>query len=43
MRELNKRSGITFLFSTHDRQIMERARRLVTLKDGRIDSDEVRD
>jgi putative ABC transport system ATP-binding protein len=42
MRELNKRSGITFLFSTHDRQIMERARRLVTLKDGKIDSDEVR-
>lgn len=43
MRELNQRSGITFLFSTHDRQIMERARRLVTLKDGKIDSDEVRD
>jgi putative ABC transport system ATP-binding protein len=43
MRELNQRSGITFLFSTHDRQIMERARRLVTLKDGLIDSDETRD
>jgi putative ABC transport system ATP-binding protein len=43
MRELNERSGITFLFSTHDRQIMERARRLVTLKDGKIDGDEVRD
>jgi putative ABC transport system ATP-binding protein len=42
MRELNQKSGITFLFSTHDRQIMEHARRLVTLKDGRIDSDEVR-
>ncbi len=41
MRELNQKSGITFLFSTHDRQIMERARRLVTLKDGRVDSDEV--
>jgi putative ABC transport system ATP-binding protein len=37
MRELNQKSGITFLFSTHDKQIMERARRLVTLKDGRID------
>jgi putative ABC transport system ATP-binding protein len=43
MRELNKKSGITYLFSTHDRQIMERAKRLVTLKDGVIDSDEVRD
>jgi putative ABC transport system ATP-binding protein len=42
MRELNKKSGITFLFSTHDQQIMERARRLVTLKDGQIDNDEVR-
>jgi len=42
MRELNEKSGITFIFSTHDRQIMERARRLVTLKDGRIDSDEIR-
>jgi putative ABC transport system ATP-binding protein len=42
MRELNKKSGITFIFSTHDKQIMERARRLVTLKDGEIDSDEVR-
>ena len=43
MRELNEKSGITFVFSTHDRQIMERARRLVTLKDGLIFSDENRD
>jgi putative ABC transport system ATP-binding protein len=43
MRELNEKSGITFVFSTHDEQIMERARRLVTLKDGRVDSDEKRD
>jgi putative ABC transport system ATP-binding protein len=43
MRELNRKSGITFLFSTHDLQIMERARRLVTLKDGKIDSDEVKE
>jgi putative ABC transport system ATP-binding protein len=42
MRELNENSGITFLFSTHDTKIMERARRLVTLKDGKIDSDETR-
>jgi len=42
MRELNEESGITFVFSTHDVQIMERARRLVTLKDGRIDSDDIR-
>ena len=39
MRELNERRGMTFVFSTHDTQIMERARRLITLKDGRIDND----
>jgi len=42
MRQLNEESGITFVFSTHDSRIMERARRLVTLKDGKIDSDEIR-
>jgi len=42
MRRLNETRGITFVFSTHDRMIMERSRRLVTLVDGRIDSDEVR-
>lgn len=42
MRDLNEKEGITFLFSTHDRMIMERAKRLVRLKDGMIDSDERR-
>lgn len=42
MRRLNQKSGITFLFSTHDPKIMERARRLITLEDGRIESDEIR-
>ena len=41
MRELNETSGTTFIFSTHDRRIMEKARRLVVLKDGRIDKDTV--
>jgi len=39
MRELNENKGMTFVFSTHDTKIMERARRLVVLKDGRIESD----
>jgi putative ABC transport system ATP-binding protein len=43
MRRLNEENGITFVFSTHDRLVMERARRLVTLKDGMIDSDDLRD
>ena len=43
MRQLNEKTGMTFLFSTHDRAIMERARRIVTLTDGQISSDERRD
>ncbi len=42
MRALNQRTGITFLFSTHDPMVIDRARRLVTLRDGRIASDETR-
>lgn len=42
MRELNERTGMTFVFSTHDTMIMERARRLVRLRDGRVESDESR-
>ncbi len=40
MRRLNEESGVTFVFSTHDSMIMDRARRLIVLKDGRIDRDE---
>ena len=42
MRKLNEESGMTFVFSTHDNMIMERARRLIVLKDGQIDRDEIR-
>jgi len=40
MAALNHKKGMTFLFSTHDRMIMERAHRVITLKDGRVDADE---
>ena len=43
MRGLNRSRGTTFVFSSHDHMIMDRARRLMVLKDGRIDRDEVRD
>ncbi|MHB0995583.1 MAG: ABC transporter ATP-binding protein [Elusimicrobiales bacterium] len=39
MRELNEKKGMTFLFSTHDQMIMAKSTRLITLKDGRVDSD----
>ena len=42
MKDLNKNTGMTFLFSTHDRMIMERATRLITLKDGIVVNDEVK-
>ncbi len=39
MRELNKKTGMTFVFSTHDQMIMDRARRLIILQDGTIKED----
>jgi len=40
MRELNETRNITFVFSTHDEKIMERATRLIHLSDGKIQEDE---
>lgn len=39
MRELNKKKKTTFIFSTHDEMVMDFADRLVTLKDGKVESD----
>jgi len=43
MKELNEQQNMTFVFSTHDPKIMERARRIIRLVDGRIVDDERRD
>jgi putative ABC transport system ATP-binding protein len=40
MQELNRREGTTFLFSTHDRTIMDLARRVISIKDGLITGDD---
>ncbi len=40
MRNLNETHGITFVFSSHDPMVIERARRVVRLRDGRIVSDD---
>lgn len=42
MLRLNEEEKITFIFSTHDQRVVERARRVVTLVDGKVDSDEQR-
>lgn len=42
MYQLNMQTEMTFIFSTHDPMVMARARRLITLKDGQIERDEVR-
>jgi putative ABC transport system ATP-binding protein len=42
MQELNQKIGTTFVFSTHDPLVMKFARRLVTMRDGRIVEDERR-
>ena len=42
MEKLNQDHGVTFIFSTHDPKVMNRARRLIRLVDGQVDNDEVR-
>ncbi len=42
MQEMNKTIGTTFIFSTHDPQVMGHARRLINIRDGQIESDQRR-
>ena len=42
MAEMNKKQNITFLFSTHDQRVIDKARRVITIEDGKIISDEKR-
>ena len=40
MRDLNQQRKMTFVFSTHDEKIMDRATRLIYLRDGKVERDE---
>ncbi len=40
MEKMNEEKNITFIFSSHDKQVIERAKRLILLKDGRIVNEE---
>ena len=39
MSRLNENEKITFIFSTHDQRVIDRARRVLTLEDGKIVND----
>jgi len=39
MRKLNENENITFIFSTHDQRVIDRAKRVILLDDGKVISD----
>jgi putative ABC transport system ATP-binding protein len=39
MAALNREEGMTFVFSTHDQRVIDRARRVITIEDGKVLSD----
>ena len=39
MEKLNQSEQMTFLFSTHDQRVIDRAHRVITLRDGKVESD----
>ena len=42
MAKMNQEEGATFVFSTHDQRVIDKARRVITLEDGKVISDEHR-
>lgn len=42
MEKLNEKEKVTFVFSTHDPRIMTKAKRIITLEDGKIINDIVK-
>jgi len=40
MEELNRKENVTFLFSTHDQRVMNKAHRIIVLEDGKIVKDD---
>lgn len=43
MLEMNRQSGVTFVFATHDQRVIDKARRVVALDDGKVVSDTTAD
>jgi putative ABC transport system ATP-binding protein len=42
MEKLNREEKTTFIFSTHDARVVKKARRVITIEDGKVVSDEIR-
>jgi putative ABC transport system ATP-binding protein len=42
MEKMNQEENVTFIFSTHDQRVIDRARRVITMVDGAIEKDERR-
>ena len=40
MEKLNRDENVTFIFSTHDPRVVKKARRVITLVDGKVSTDE---
>lgn len=40
MSQMNKKYNTTFIFATHDQRVMDKAKRIITIEDGKILSDE---
>jgi putative ABC transport system ATP-binding protein len=43
MEHLNHEEGMTFIFSTHDARVVNKAHRIVTIEDGKVLSDVLRE
>jgi putative ABC transport system ATP-binding protein len=42
MKKMNAEKNVTFIFSTHDNMVMDYARRLILLHDGRLEEDRIK-
>jgi putative ABC transport system ATP-binding protein len=40
MERLNKEEGMTFVFATHDDRVLKKARRIISIEDGKVLSDD---
>tara|TARA_R110001583_G_scaffold195107_4_gene369218 strand:+ start:1375 stop:2061 length:687 start_codon:yes stop_codon:yes gene_type:complete len=41
MKKLNEEENMTFIFTTHDQRVVDKARRIITLEDGKVISDKL--